>query len=1723
MVDNKVLEEYLSANIAATKQLAATMAQLADVRTRDNKAAREQTDIGKEMNDVLGELEDRRKKEEKAAADRLKAQEEEIDKIDDLNGAMKILIKNLKEKYKASKSLAVGLAAAAGAMKGFQQGMKMTMSLLSGLGGILQSVIGGLFDIGIAILTGPIKMFNALFSKAKDAMGSGTEVAQAIEKIRENFGDVSTGLGKNVKDMGTALTQGLIAPGLRSMQVFGNLAEAMNYVNELAAAAPAQFQALQGQIKTNTKEILSMAKGLGIAKEDFQGLMNAAISSGTPLIEIEKDMTKYAKGMAKEFGLDSKMISRDMGRAMKDVKHFANVSVKELAKATTYAHGLGLELKDITGVLDAFNTFDQAAENVAKLSQAFGVNIDTMKLLEAKTPDDALDQIKQAFTAAGKSADKMNRQELQLIASTVGMDEASVRQALSTKNAGISMQRAKSASAALEGQTMSTAQAMQVLSKDIEKMVKSAEPPKGENFFEVFFEGFAQGVERTAEFRGVLQNLMKSIWVVRQAGVELGEAFVKSFPGFRDVLGGLADILAPDKIGGLFKSFANTLKEFFASLKDGSMSVEALFKKLQKNVMDYFTAAGPGGQKFLNGLSDMWKAVKFIIVGALDYIGDMLKDGLTRMADYLDNGLDKGINSLAGGVMSEASPIIDAFTRLYEKVKDPILRIINKAFAYIGEKVGEFFEENWLKISTFLIGPALIMGIGQAFVSASSMLLVETIVKPWLKKFVGAAGAASAEDFEKLGGEIKGLRQTLEARAGLGPAGDQAGKIDWKKVKQTFAELMVFVAAGLIALAGVLAIMKMFSVKQEDLLTIGVLVVSMAVLMLTAAGAMKIASSVDVEKGILPKLGFLLGVVAIMLGAAAGLVIIAAMSKDLTGDAIKNTVILVAAVGLLFLEAAVIVAAMVLVAKLVEKAQKEFLTGVAAVGLTVLAMLIVAGVIVGLTHAAPDAAKMQGVSAILDSVSKMFLAASVVVLMSIAIGAIILGTGFFAGGAAAVGLGAIAVAVGSMALVAQQVADKINGMDVKDPRAFLLKTKAVVAIMDAITRMTSAVAEVIDSIPPGIANDTTRLQELGKMITDMLKGIENIIKQVIEAVERIGASDKTLASAAALAKVLDAVASMAQALNPGDLKEIYKSIDEDDFEKIPNIISSISVYAQKVSKALLGEGEPQHDGILKIVESLVSTASKWNEGDVPKIEALANVISSIGSLASALRIPPELAKTLEIATSNTFGKDAAEILDSAAGFLDKISKPMKDLIDTVLDKFPAVIRAAGEVNFTENQAKAVENLGPIVAIVTGAAAEMARAALAWGSRMSADELNNMASSGIFGAAGEGLKTILNKAAESLPGIIESATAAVNKIPTDKTFMDRLEKVGQIIQLIQNFKNLFADIKNFMLKNSGKGEDAKLTDDDVTKFTAGLSTSADAIGKMARIFAGQGGEGGAPASIEGMWQALNDLTVKISNYKDLDPKKISDAFSGVQTILSTLDTVQKMNIGDWINKSYGTAMKPFTKLDEITGEVIEQGQEEVAVEMPSKFEGLMTGMKGLISAMANADTGLPSMQKEIGDLNKIFTPEFTQKFGTFGFNMNRFGQVSGVLKTAIDKIPSDITGDAVAKKTGEIKKALETLKADLEVIDKTINAPEIGGKLELVNGKLELVGKKYELINKKPININITLNAILSVGDIGNGLVKSDNKVKTRIEQLAIRAGVSEGYSAVNDVPRPPSG
>lgn len=339
----------------------------------------------------------------------------------------------------AGKAATVGFGAGIMQFGGiFLQTFKNVLSMAGGL-------VATLGNIGFAIFTLPFKLLGGLFDLAQGSGGGGpSPTALALEKIRAELGGLDTAVGKAAASslpQFRAQLKDMAGTGLSVRKVFGQgregLAKAMEYTLELFKALGPAASAFANVLKQSAVELAMYRKGLGITAEQQAQMMKQALAVGRDPVDAQREFASMAIQMGEQFGESASAIGKDMAEMKSDFANFGTLSVRELGQAAVYARKLGIAVKDLQGLIGGFDDFETAAQNAAKLSQSFGMNIDAMKMMNAQNPAERLSMLQQAFRETGKSVEQMSRQELKLLAAQSGLGEEAASLAFSQR--GLSM------------------------------------------------------------------------------------------------------------------------------------------------------------------------------------------------------------------------------------------------------------------------------------------------------------------------------------------------------------------------------------------------------------------------------------------------------------------------------------------------------------------------------------------------------------------------------------------------------------------------------------------------------------------------------------------------------------------------------------------------------------------------------------------------------------------------------------------------------------------------------------------------------------------------------------------------------------------------------------------------------------------------------------------------------------------------------------------------------------------------------------------------------------------------------------------------------------------------------------------------------------------------------------------------------------------------------------
>lgn len=486
------------------------------------------------------------------------------------------------------------------------RGFEVAASMATGFTSILFSVAEGMKNVAVAIITMPFKMLSGLINEVHS--GS-SELRQALEDIRKEFGDLRTGASKSIIDIARGMRGELAETGLRTYRIFGNLAERLKTIAEYAKQLGPLFNNLSHSLVANGEAFGAYVKGLGLTEEGMKGIGRMALITGRDFTELGREITGMAFGMGEAFGINGTQVSRAVGDMANDVKNFGTLSIKQLTQVAVFANRLGLEFQDLQGTIDRFDNFEAAADAAAQLSQAFGLNVDALQLVQEQDPAARFETLRKAFQQTGRSVEQMTRQELGLLASQTGLSEEAVKLGFSLENQGTNYADVQKQADLTQKKQLTQAEAMEKLSGSIERLVKSGDLGQG-GFFDRFFQGFLRGVRQTKEFREMMRSLRGALRATFQAGREVGQVFVKLFPGVSDVFEGIADYFSPGRWRKMLDGVVGAFRTFFKSLTtDPEAGLRSLFTNLRKVFFDNFDTKKAAGRQVISGFTLFFRTI----------------------------------------------------------------------------------------------------------------------------------------------------------------------------------------------------------------------------------------------------------------------------------------------------------------------------------------------------------------------------------------------------------------------------------------------------------------------------------------------------------------------------------------------------------------------------------------------------------------------------------------------------------------------------------------------------------------------------------------------------------------------------------------------------------------------------------------------------------------------------------------------------------------------------------------------------------------------------------------------------------------------------------------------------------------------------------------------------------------------------------------------------------
>lgn len=1152
------------------------------------------------------------------------------------------------------------------AFDGMTEGIKFSANAMSSLTGIAGTVIGSLGHLAISILAMPFKMLSGLIGMTEGGGGGG--LRQELENIRKEFGDLRTGASKSIIDISRGMKGQLAETGLSTWKTFGNLAERLKTVAEYAKNMGAAFNLVAKSFVENGERIGAYIKGLGLTEKGQLALAQTAIRAGTSLQEVGREITTFAYGMGEAFGINGRQISGDIGEMMDDFENFGNLGVQTLTNVSVFARKLGVEFKDLQGVIGKFDNFEDAAQGAAQLSQAFGLQLDTLKLINAQDPAERIEMLRKSFFAAGRSVENMTRQERALLATQTGLDQKTASLVFSMENQGQSYADIQKASDATQKKQLTQAEAMEKLSGSIERLVKSGGGATG-GFWDRFIQGFSKGIKRSTEFRELLRHLRQSLLVVHQAGVQVGRAFVDAFPGVKDMIKGLSEFFDPRRFKTAMSGVVTTFKKFFK----GDMDFKGFQEALRKNFTDFFDISSPSGQKFQQGAKAFFTKLKSIFIEGLRIGMQAIKNGAKFLADLIKDpasalAATKAADGAGNFFMTEIiQPILNVIREEGPSMLTALGELLSTVFDFLKEKVTELAIKYRGPLAkafvSIFVAPAMIGAISRGIIGGVGAALVSGLggaMKKGIQSVKNGAGAlgGAAQQTGGASAAMTGRQGNMISRSidGFGSMVESAGRVNMAGIGRLLLVGAAMATAGvalILALGGLIYIVKQFNFSAGDIATT----------VLTFGSALLIAGSIALLVMGMQALGGAMGALpAAILGfaliAATGYAVIEGL-KLLKENMVGVTVGEIANIASIMLATVLIVGGLATVLGVMTASGALAMStgGVAIVGFYAIAETITAGADLAkkstesFSQFSPG--QLASVGASIGATSFLILGLASILLTFTASG--ILG---MVGILGVIGGLALENVIDKSASLVQAAKNGFKDVTMDDARSTGAKIASVALIIAGLAVVGAAL--LVAGVSAGLTKVADWLGIGGDGIAELVGKMKTTTRQIITAARSLNISDNDMKSIGKIKEVIEVVSSfvgiystIAQAGAPSAASA---AINGESFGKTLGLVS-----------ATISTLPTQIRGLITAMRDIASTVT---EEDVKKIGMIGEILNAVGGfIGSIIKSATSFPQTGEAALQRNLNK--------IKGFMSDLGPIIGSLFEAISVSIIGVINAEG--------------------------------------------------------------------------------------------------------------------------------------------------------------------------------------------------------------------------------------------------------------------------------------------------------------------------------------------------------------------------------------------------------------------------------------------------------------
>lgn len=650
--------------------------------------------------------------------------------------------------------------------------LKNIPDIIKGYAMQLKAVINTITGLSKALIAVPLRIMDYASEEGHKIKKENVELFNQLEKLQDSFRQTST-IGRNVAAMNQQLRGRRVAyldPNNPAARLYGaqgdqliarQMEESANIIKSMGPRAELMAKAVTKNVTAADSSIANYyykaKKLMNLSEDDMGKLSNMAISLGKSFPEVFDEISTSTANVAKRFSLDFKMMSSDVLTLRKDIVNFGNKSADELAMVAGHIRQMGISMSDAMAVFNKFQTFEDAATTAAQLSQTFGMVVDSMELLKAQSPDEILQQYKDAFIASGKSFETMDRFSKSLILQQTGLSDQAAQALFSAENAGKTYEEIMSEIEAKDP-TKQQAKNMEEM-RDAIVELKDTLTQDFKSFFEAMQEGFTKKLFANPTIRKSMERMaiaMDNIFLkFTRMDLKRFEPLIQRMTSWIDKL---TDFLTSREFLTQLENVAYAFGDILDGFTGGGQEkMQKGLNALMENIKPIFSfLAGIGAEIIKNTAVALLEAAPTIISTINGLLDDMASGFDALFSDNSEATKNSSLRKFLGNMFNEETKerILNSLTDLTKKVfgdqegdKKGLIGRIKDLYVKLfdGEdgltkKITNAFKDGFTSI---IKDPAVLKAISEMGSIAISGIITNLPIDDIMNKFLGAATNAA--------------------------------------------------------------------------------------------------------------------------------------------------------------------------------------------------------------------------------------------------------------------------------------------------------------------------------------------------------------------------------------------------------------------------------------------------------------------------------------------------------------------------------------------------------------------------------------------------------------------------------------------------------------------------------------------------------------------------------------------------------------------------------------------------------------------------------------------------------------------------------------------------------------------------------------------------------------------------------------------------------------------